>query len=57
MVDKMDAQLELARQEGILSAPEGADTLAGLKHLVKQDWLRPEEKIVLLNTGSGLKYV
>ncbi len=53
----LSARLELAMREGILPAPKGAATLAGLKHLVKQDWLRPEEKIVLLNTGSGLKYV
>jgi threonine synthase len=51
------AQSELAKQEGILAAPEGAATLAGLKHLVAQGWLQAHEKIVLFNTGSGLKYV
>ena len=51
------AQAELATQEGILAAPEGAATLAGLKHLVAKGWIRPDEKIVLFNTGSGLKYV
>jgi threonine synthase len=43
--------------EGIFAAPEGAATLAALKELLKQDWLHPEEKIVLFNTGSGLKYL
>lgn len=51
------AQKELAQKEGILAAPEGAATLAGLKHLVQSGWVKPEEKIVLFNTGSGLKYL
>ena len=51
------AQKKLARMEGIFAAPEGAATLAALEELLKQGWLRPEEKIVLFNTGSGLKYL
>jgi threonine synthase len=51
------AQRRLAHSEGIFAAPEGAATLAGLEHLQKQGWVQPGEKIVLLNTGSGLKYV
>jgi threonine synthase len=50
------AQSELARQEGIFAAPEGAATLAALHHLVKINWLKSHERIVLYNTGSGLKY-
>lgn len=51
------AQRELAVQEGLFAAPEGAATLAALKRLVEQGWIRPEERVVLFNTGSGLKYV
>lgn len=51
------AQQELARMEGIFAAPEGAATLAALKQLILQGWVQPEEKIVLFNTGSGLKYL
>lgn len=50
------AQAELAAMEGILAAPEGAATWAGLKKLLAQKLLNPEEKIVLFNTGTGLKY-
>jgi threonine synthase len=32
-------------------------TLAGLKHLSAQDWLKSGERVVLFNTGSGLKYL
>jgi threonine synthase len=51
------AQRQLGEKEGIFSAPEGAATLAGLIKLVQQDWVRPDERIVLFNTGSGLKYI
>ncbi len=50
-------QKQLAHLEGIFAAPEGAATLAALKELVKQGWVHPEERIVLFNTGSGLKYL
>jgi len=53
----LKAQHLLARQEGIFAAPEGAATLAALQKLVDQKWIQPEERIVLFNTGSGLKYL
>ena len=52
-----EAQKELAMAEGIFAAPEGAATLAALKELVAQKWIQPDEKVVLFNTGSGLKYL
>ncbi len=51
------AQKSLAVNEGIFTAPEGAATLAALEQLVKEGWVTPEERIVLFNTGSGLKYL
>ena len=53
----LESQKQLASTEGIFAAPEGAATLAALKELIKQAWLSPEERIVLFNTGSGLKYL
>ena len=53
----IESQKQLAHLEGIFAAPEGAATLAALKELIKQNWIRPEERIVLFNTGSGLKYL
>ena len=46
----------MARAEGISAAPEGAATLSGLKQLLRDGFLKPDERIVLFNTGSGLKY-
>ena len=51
------SQKELCRAEGIFAAPEGAATLAALKKLIQQKWIDPQERIVLFNTGSGLKYL
>lgn len=51
------AQSQLGRLEGIFAAPEGAATLAALITLLEQKWISPDERVVLFNTGSGLKYL
>ena len=53
----LEAQRKLGRKEGIFAAPEGAATLAALEELIHRKWVHPEERIVLFNTGSGLKYL
>jgi threonine synthase len=53
----LEAQRHLARNEGIFAAPEGAATLAALQQLLERKWIKPDERIVLFNTGSGLKYL
>jgi len=50
------AQQMLAREEGIFCCPEGAATLSAAIQLIKSKWIKPNEKVVLLNTGTGLKY-
>ena len=51
------AERDLAEQEGILVCPEGAATLAGLRELVARGAVVPQERIVLFNTGTGMKYL
>jgi threonine synthase len=53
----MAAMGEMASDEGVFACPEGAATLSGLKELVQDGFLGPEETIILLNTGSGYKYL
>jgi threonine synthase len=57
-----DAQIfqsvsEWASREGLFASPEGAACLAAYRMLLKQGFLKPTEKVVLFNTGSGLKYI
>jgi threonine synthase len=53
----LSARAALARTEGLLACPEGAATLAALRHLLAKGWLRKTETVVLFNTGAGLKYI
>ena len=52
----LEAVRLMAREEGIFPCPEGAATLAGLRRLVEEGSVHRDERIVLFNTGSGLKY-
>ena len=46
----------MGRHLGIFPAPEGAACLAAQVHLLETGWIKPEETVVLFNTGTGLKY-
>lgn len=46
----------LARTEGLLVCPEGAATLAAAIELHRSGWLGADDQVLLLNTGTGLKY-
>lgn len=46
---------ELSRK-GLWPCPEGAALLPALRHLRATNWINPNEKVVLLNTGAGLVY-
>jgi threonine synthase len=45
-----------ARQEGIFLSPEGAAATAAYDHLIESGFLKPQDRVVLFNTGAGLKY-
>lgn len=47
----------IAKNEGIFACPEGAATYAALKRLVENEWIDKDDRVVLFNTGSGLKYI
>jgi threonine synthase len=54
--DIMEAVNLMARKEGLFACPEGAATLAGLSRMVEEGTVDRGERVVLFNTGSGLKY-
>lgn|SRR6187402_134359 len=45
-----------AEHEGILLSPEGAASTAAYDHLIGTGFLKPSDRVVLFNTGSGNKY-
>jgi threonine synthase len=53
----LDASIQLATDTGIFPAPEGGACVAALKRLLANGFLKPDERIVLYNTGTGLKYL
>lgn len=52
-----EAVVAMGRTTGIFAAPEGGATAAAVRVLLERGLLRPDEEVVLFNTGSGLKYV
>jgi threonine synthase len=54
--EMLEAGKQLASHEGIYAAPEGAATVSGARKLAASGWIKPEEKVVLFNTGTGYKY-
>ncbi len=53
----IDGVKEIAKAEGLLVSPEGAATWKALQHLRRMQIVDEADKILLLNTGSGYKYL
>ncbi|MFG3685635.1 threonine synthase [Micromonospora sp. NPDC047740] len=47
---------DFAAREGLLLCPEGAACLTAARQLRAGGWIRAGERVVVLNTGAGLKY-
>src|SRR6202035_168071 len=48
--------VDWARHEGIFLSPEGAAATAAYDHLLATGFLKSTDRVVLFNTGGGLKY-
>jgi threonine synthase len=55
--DMISSTKEVGAAEGVFVAPEGAACYAALKQLLAAGKVAPEEKVVLFNTSTGLKYL
>ncbi|MHB1654181.1 MAG: threonine synthase [Desulfitobacteriaceae bacterium] len=53
----LEAMRQLGRTGGIFGEPAGVAGIAGLKYLVEQGVIQPDEKVVAIVTGNGLKDV
>ncbi len=47
---------QISRLEGAFICPEGAALVGATRTLLADGWLQPDEKVLLLNTGAGIKY-
>ncbi len=54
--EMLHAGRELASLEGIFAAPEGAATVIAARKLAASAWIKPQDTVVLFNTGTGYKY-
>ncbi|MGH9659840.1 MAG: threonine synthase [Bryobacteraceae bacterium] len=53
----LEAGIQLASDEGYFVAPEGAACVAALEKLLECGFLGRDERVVIYNTGAGLKYL
>jgi len=49
-------QRRIGQREGMYVCPEGAATLAAAQELRRSECIAPDERVLVINTGSGLKY-
>jgi threonine synthase len=54
--DMLEAGVRMAGDEGIFAAPEGAACVDAAARLLRSHFLKSSDRIVIYNTGSGLKY-
>ncbi len=52
----LSALKKMAKLEGNFICPEGSAVYAAAISLRKDDWIKKDDKVVLLNTGAGIKY-
>jgi threonine synthase len=52
----LEAMKTLGSLEGLCVCPEGAATLAGLERLLQDGWIDRSDRVLLYNTGTGIKY-
>jgi threonine synthase len=51
------AAYEIGALEGVFCAPEGAACLPALRHWIANGQISPDERVVIFNTGAGVKYL
>jgi threonine synthase len=53
----IDGMLEIGKYAGVSAAPEGGAALGAVRALVADGSIKPDESVVLFNTGGALKYL
>jgi threonine synthase len=55
--EMLEGSREMARTTGIFASPEGGACIPALRKLLERGDVKSNEKVVLFNTGSGIKYL
>ena len=55
--DMVDGMLAIGRHEGVSAAPEGGAAYVAVRRLVRDGFIKPNDVVVLFNTGGALKYL
>ena len=53
----VEGMLAIGKHEGVSAAPEGGAALVAIQRLVADGSMKPNESVVLFNTGGALKYL
>jgi threonine synthase len=53
----LEGAREMARTVGIFASPEGGACVPALRKLLERGDVKPDQRVVLVNTGSGIKYL
>lgn len=52
----LEMQRRVTSEEGVFVCPEGAATVVAAGHLRQRGWIHAGERVLSINTGTGLKY-
>ena len=55
--DMVEGVKKMSSNEGIFCAPEGGSIVSATIKLLSSNFIKPSETVLLLNTGSGYKYL
>ena len=55
--DMVEGVKKMSSQEGLFCAPEGGSIVSAAIKLISSNFIKPNETVLLLNTGSGYKYL
>ena len=55
--EMVEGMLSIGKHAGVSAAPEGGAALAAIEKLVADGSIKPQDSVVLFNTGGALKYL
>jgi len=55
--ETINIQYEVAKNEGLYLSPEGATTVMAAKKLRAEGWIKDNERVLVVNSGDGIKYL